>query len=153
LAYVNNAPSEEGRKAALRSLIVIPVDWDKLEPAVDKLLRAPQLSSGMRAFAFGIVAFAVTQEKWKGQARDAALDFLCRVFTAEKDVRLAMQFVYSLGLILVYCNDEDYRKVRQDVRQRVTACLRRRASLGGGGGSAAERDLESQYQKLRAKYL
>src|SRR5262249_27938607 len=40
LAYVNNAPSEEGRKAALRSLIVIPVDWDKLEPAVDKLLRA-----------------------------------------------------------------------------------------------------------------
>ena len=152
LSYLKSAPSDEGRKAALRSYIAEGGEWTELDPVLAGILKNSQLSRDVRAFGFGIAAFNVTQEKW-GASRDEVLDFLCRIFVAERDPKLAMQYVYSLGLIFNYCDNEDFRTQRRTVRRRLEGCLEQRPSLKISGGPAAERYLEEQYQKLRSKYL
>jgi hypothetical protein len=152
LSYLKGAPSAEGQKAALRSFIAEGGEWTELDPVLDQSLKNSRLSRDFRAFGFGIIAFNVTQERW-GASRDAVLDFLCRIFATERDPKLAMQYLYSLGLIFNYCDDEDFRTQRRTVRRRVEGCLEQRPSLKTSGGPPVERYLEEQYQKLRSKYL
>lgn len=150
LSYVDNSPSDIGRKAALRSFIAEGGQWAQLAPILERLLTNSQLSRDFQAFAFGIVAFNVIQEKW-GDARDEVLQFLCRRFSEEREPRLAIQYVYSLGLIFNYCDDENFRRQRRVVRQTLERCLEERRSLVAG--DSPDRSLEEQYQALRAKYL
>jgi hypothetical protein len=152
LTYLKGAPSDAGRKAALRSFIAEGGGWLNLDPVLDQSLKDSRLSRDFRAFGFGIIAFNVTQEKW-GDARDAVVDFLCRVFGSERDPKLAMQYLYSLGLIFKYCDDENFRAQRRTVRRRFEGCLEQRSSLKIAGGPAVEQYLEEQYQNLRSKYL
>ena len=152
LSYLKSAPSDEGRKAALRSFIAGGGEWTELESVLDQSLKNSRLSRDVRAFGFGIVAFNVVKERW-GASRGAVLDFLCRIFVAERDPKLAMQFLYSLGLIFNYCDDEDFAAQRRAVRRRLEGCLEQRPSLKISGGPGVEHYLEEQYQELRLGYL
>ena len=152
LSYLRSASSDEGRKVALRSFIADGGEWSQLAPILEHALTNSQLSSEFRAFGFGIVAFNVVREKW-GDSRDDVLAFLCRLFSNERDPRLAMQYVYSLGLIFSYCDDEDFREQRRSVRRKLESCLDQRRSLATSSGPAVDRNLGLQYQTLRARYL
>lgn len=152
LSYLRNSTSDMGRTSALRSFIGQKGQWVQLAPILEPLLMNSQLSSEFHAFAFGIVAFNVTQEKW-GNARDDVLRFLCRRFSEEHDPRLAIQYVYSLGLIFNYCDDENFRRQRRAMRQILERCLDERRSLLTSDSPTSDRSLDEQYQALRARYL
>ncbi len=152
LLSIKSCVSDECRKAALRSFIADRGEWPQLVPILEQALSNSQLSREFRAFGFNIVVYNVIQEKW-GDSRDAVLAFLCRVFSNELDPRLAIQYVYSLGLIFKFCDDEDFRSQRRSMRQRLESCFEQRRSLAANDNSAGNRNLEEQYQTLRAKYL
>lgn len=152
LAYLGSAPTDERRKAALRSLVAIPIDWARFEPVLRDLLRNPRLGQGIRAFGFGIAAWGVTREAW-GADRQVVVEFLGRTFAAEPDPELALLYAYSLELILAYADDEDFRAARQPVRRQVADHLRLRPSLRITGGPAPEPESEEQYRELRDQYL
>ncbi|MGH9631057.1 MAG: hypothetical protein ACRD7E_22345 [Bryobacteraceae bacterium] len=146
IAYMDGASADEGRKAALRSLVAVPVAWEQMRPALENMLGAPQISPGFRAFVFGIVAFAVMEEKWGAEQQNAA-GFLCRLFLAERDARLALQYILHLKLILRYGDSEKHRKAREPVLHQVVDCLRRRETMGG-----LDPQMQEQYRQIRATH-
>ncbi|MGC2236671.1 MAG: hypothetical protein WA584_10950 [Pyrinomonadaceae bacterium] len=145
LQYLDTASSDEGRKAALRSLVNAPVEWGKLAPELERLLSNSKNSSNIRVFGFGIAAFGVIEEKWSDNR--PAVDFLCRIFLAENDARMTMQYMQHLKLILRYSDDESFRKVRQPIRRQILDCLRRREATG-----RLEPQLEEQFKQVWATY-
>jgi hypothetical protein len=63
LQYLRTTSSDEGRKAALRSLVNAPVEWVKLAPELNRLVSSDKNSSDIRAFAFDS-SFAVNEQFW-----------------------------------------------------------------------------------------
>jgi hypothetical protein len=146
-SYIERAPMDEGRRAALRSLIASPaVDWPRMEVVLSRVLANPALSSATRAFAFGIVAFAVMHDKWGDQQLNA-VDFLGRQFEAERDARVALQQILNLKLVLGYTSAEAAAAARQPLRQHILACLKRRATQ-----APLSPELKEQYKQLGASY-
>lgn len=146
-SYIERAPMDEGRRAALRSLIASPaVDWPRMEVVLSHALANPALSSAIRAFSFGIVAFAVMHDKWGGEQLKA-VDFLGRQFEAERDPRVALQQILNLKLLLGYASEEAAVSSRQPLRQHILACLKRRAAQ-----APLPPELKEQYQQLGATY-
>jgi hypothetical protein len=134
-------------RVALRSLIATPaVDWALIQPALLRVLANPRLSSAIRAFSFGIIAFAVMQEKWGAQQRNA-VEFLCRQFEAERDSRLALQQILALKLVLRYASEEASAAARQPLRQSILECLKQRVAM-----VPLPPELHQQLQQTRAAY-
>lgn len=152
LAYFNSSPTDEGRKAALRTLVGEPVAWPDLEPVLTPFLKNASRSAGVRGFAFGIVAWAITEGKWPDQ-QPAAVRLLGKTFEAEADPRLATQQLLALGQIMTYCANEDFRQERKPLRDLVVASLQARPSLTLPGGPPARPDLEKTYVELRTRIL
>lgn len=145
LQYLRSSSSDEGRKAALRSLVNTSVEWAKLAPELNRLLTNLKNSADIRAFSFGIAAFGVIEEKWVNHHQ--TVDFLCRRFLAENDAELTMQYLQHLKLILHYSNDESFRKTRQSLRQQVLDCLKRREAAG-----RLDTQLAAQFKQIWALY-
>lgn len=142
--YLHTSPTDEGRKAALRSLVNAPVAWAKLDPQMERLLTNSQYSSNIRAYVFGIVAFGVVEGKW-GDGWERAVALLCRVFSAEREADQAVRYMQHLKLLLAYSNDEAARGARQTLRRQLLDCLRRRAAAGH-----LEPELEDEFRQVMA---
>jgi len=151
LLYLNKSPMDEGRKVALRSLINSPVSWPLLEVALTQLLKNWSLSREIRGFAFGIVAFKITSGGW-ADAPVAGVDFLCRIFAAEPDPELALEYTSHLGVLLYYCNDVDFTTERAVLRKCVIDALIHRESLALPG-TLADLELEGYYREIREEYI
>jgi hypothetical protein len=146
-SYIERAPMDEGRRAALRSLIASPmVDWPRMEVVLSHVLANAALSSAIRAFSFGIVAFAVMHEKW-GDEQLTAVDFLGRQFEAERDPRVALQQILNLKLVLGFASEAAAADARQPLRQHIIACLKRRAAR-----APLPPELMEQYKQVGASY-
>ncbi len=145
--YLETASIDEGRRAALRSLIASPaVDWARMQTVLLRVLANPALSSNIRVFAFGIVAFAVTQGKWGAQELDA-VDFLGRQFESERDPKTALQQILNLKLVLGYASEEAAATGRQPLRHHIIECLKRRAGMAPLPPALVE-----QYKQIGASY-
>ena len=130
LAYLERARVDEGRKAALRSLLQLGTDWNRLGPALDRFLANPASSEAIRAFAFGIVVFGLTGGRW-AQSQGAVAAFLCRQFMSEGRTGLVLQYLLNLKLVLKYTMEEAHRAAREPLRSP---------------------ELAQQYQQIRAMY-
>ena len=146
LSYAEQTSIEEGRKAALRSLLQMQVDWTHLLPVLERLVQNPNLSDEMRAFSFGIVVFGLTQGRW-GPDQVEAVDFLCRQFESEGQPQLMLRYILSLKLALRYTMEEGVRAAREPMRRRIVDCLKGRESTASMVPQLAE-----QYRQLRAAY-
>lgn len=152
LSYLDTSPTSEGCKVALRSVMRASIEWPKLEPVLNRFLKNPRYGLDVRGFAFGIAAFTVSDDHWSDE-RDTAVDFLCRTFAVETDPVLVLQYLDSLGVILDYCDDEDFEEERRPVREQIIQTLKARKSLAIGGGPAVEPEMEQEYQEILKEFL
>jgi hypothetical protein len=146
LLYLDHAQHDEGRKAALRALIHAPGEWTDIEPVLERLMVNPQVSRKMRAFGFGIVAFALTGGHWETSQSQTG-SFLCRQFSVEQDQNLLLSFILSIKQVLRHNYDEMSRSMINPVGLQFLDCLKRRESLGH-----FEPAIEGQYQEIHASY-
>jgi hypothetical protein len=146
LSYVEQAPLEHGRKAALRALLQMRVDWPRLMPTLKRLRTNPTLSDEMRAYSFGIVTFGLTRGQWESN-QVPVTDFLCDQFESEWRPKLMLSYILSLKLALRYAIEEAAKVEREPVRKRIVEGLKRREST-----AAKTPELAEQYRQLRAVY-
>ncbi len=146
LAYLDSARFDEGRRAALRSLVNSGADWARLNRALDRFLANPGLAEPMRAFAFGIVSFGLTRHYWAG-SQPAVAGFLCGLFESEERTGLLLQYLLALRLVLIYVMEESQRTARQPLRAQIAGCLRRKEKA-----ASAAPELARQYQQIRTGF-
>ena len=146
IAYLDRSSTDEGKKAAIRSLLDARAEWAKVAPGFERLLWNPQTTSAIRAFAFGAAAFGVTEEEWKPGPREA-VDFLARIFETESNPRQALQYILTLKLVLQYADEEAARKSREPLRRRVFDAMSRRAA-----SIPLDAALRQQYEQIRAAH-
>ena len=144
LHYLATARSDQGRKAALRSLVSLNVTWAKLAPTVEFLMGGS--GPAMRVFIFGIVAFAVMKEKFGPQQLDAT-DFLGRQFVGQADPDVALGYVLNLKLLLSFTSQTAGRASRAPLEARIVSALKRRAAAG-----PLPPELGEQYRQIQASY-
>jgi hypothetical protein len=142
LEYLRSAPSGEGGRVALRSLIRAGAEWKQMEAAVQAL----PPDANLRAFAFALVAFNLVAETW-GTDSAQAVDFLCGTFLGERDVEQQLRALQSFKLLLRYTTEEPRRESRRPLRERVLNCLQTWASRG-----LSDKQLEQEYQQIRSQY-
>lgn len=123
---LSSAWSDEGRRAALRSLVAIPMDWNEFQPALDELMASPKTGNNLRSFVFGIVSYGVIHEKWADAGKP--LDFLGRRLSAERNADLAVGYLQHVKLLLRFANDEDFRDVRKPLREQLLSCVKQQSS-------------------------
>jgi len=152
LSYLNASATDEGRKAALRTLLGGPIAWPDFEPAIVPFLKNPSRTAAARGFAFGILAWAVTQGKWPDH-QTAVAECLTRTFIAEPDPGLAIQQLLALGQLMTYCADAEFRDKRKPLRDAVVAGLNGRADAARPGGPPARPDQDKTFRELRSRIL
>jgi hypothetical protein len=152
LAYLNSSPTDEGRKAAWRTLVAEPIAWPDLEPIVGPFLKNPARSPGARAFAFGILAWAVTQGKWQDH-HTAVADALAKALIAEPDAGVAIQHLLALGQIVSYCAADEFRDQRKPLRNAAVSGINSRPDAARPGGPPARPDQDKTYRELRLRIL
>jgi len=144
LDYLQSAATDEGRQAALRSLIATGgPDWSRLQPVLSAVLLRPGLSPQMRGYVAGIVAWSVMQDRWAEQQLEAA-EFVCRQFDEVREPWLALQLALTLKQLMAFGAVEPADAVRRQIRQRVAQSVRRAAA-----GPGVSPDVEQQLQQLR----
>ena len=146
LLYLERTRNDEGRKAALRTLIHAPVKWTDLKPVLEQLMGNPQMGSNMRAFNFGIVTFALTEKQWE-TSHPQAINFLCKLFLTEKDTNLVLQYILNMKKILRYSYDEKIRNMVKPIGQQIIDCLKQREVQG-----FLQPPIQEQYRQIRASY-
>jgi hypothetical protein len=143
LDYLRRGSSEAGRMAALRSLIGMGVPWSTLAPVLDHLSADPATGARLREFIFGIVAFAVAQERF-GKQQGPAVQFLCRAFLAAPDAATALMDLLHLKLVLRYTGQTEGRAARLPLERQIIDALNQRAAAGAWSAELAE-----QYRQIR----
>jgi hypothetical protein len=138
--YLSSAPSDGGRKAALRALIAIPANWAGLAPLLEQVMES---HAGLRTYTFGIVAYGLTRQKWADASKP--LDFLCRRFSAETDPDLAIQYVQHFKLIARFANEEAFREARKPLRQQLRTCLQQQSARRDANVAEECRQILTQY--------
>lgn len=146
LSYLNNAPTEQGRKSALRVLVQMTIGWKELAAALDRLLSTASLTDDMRAFSFGIVVNGLTQHRWKSDQVSVA-DFLARRFEAEQNPKLLLRYILFLKVLLNYSMDQAEKEDREPIRKRIINSLKRREAT-----VSMIPELAEQYRQIRAAY-
>jgi len=146
LRFLTRAPSDEARRVALRSLVHAGVDWNEMARSLRTLLSNAGLSGSIKAFAFGLVAFYVTEGKWDRDA-NATVDLLCRTFSVEMDSRLELEYLQSIKVLLRYTVEEPRVESRQPLQKRILDALEQRAKRG-----LEDPTLEEEYKRIRAQY-
>lgn len=146
LSYLTSVRSDEGRRAALRSLVGGGVGWSQMAPALKTLFEEPGVSQNSRGFAFGFVAFHVVGGTW-GEQAEAAVDLLCQVFSGERDADVALEYLQSFKLMLDYTIEEPLQMSREPLRKHILQCLEKWASTG-----LRNAELEEEYEEIRANY-
>jgi len=146
LGYVGSANTDQGRQAALRSLIQMNADWKRMRPALDRLLANSSSTGRMRAFAFGIVVFGLTNQKWQ-QDQAAVAEFLGYQFELARSSDSALQFILSMKLALGYTMEESARAAREPVRRLIVESLKRSEADASKVPAMAE-----QYRQIKATY-
>ena len=146
LEYVETAPTANGREAALRSLVQMDAEWKRMRPTLERLLANPSLNGQVRGFAFSIVVFGLTHEKWAHDQVSVA-DFLGGQFELARAPRVALQYILSLKLAVQYTMEEAAREAREPVRKRIIDALKRSEREQSRAPEVAE-----QYRQIRAAY-
>jgi hypothetical protein len=144
--YLGSAGTEEGREAAMRSLVRAGADWTEMEVAFRALFAQTGLSGDARTFAFSFVAFHVTQGTW-GNDVNQAVELLCQTFSTEKNPKQQLRYLQSFKLILVYAVQVPQQKSRQPLKQSVAECLRAWASPGISDPAVAQ-----EYKQIRSQF-
>jgi hypothetical protein len=146
LAYIETARTNNGREAALRSLVRMDADWKRMRPALERLLAKSSLNEQIRGFTFGIVVFGLSHQKW-AQNQVSVADFLGEQFELARAPKLALQYILSLKLALRFAMEEASSEEREPVRKRIVDSLKRSEPVVSRAPELAE-----QYRQIRAAY-
>jgi hypothetical protein len=146
LSYLLNARFDQGKKAALRTLVRERTPWQQLQPVIERLMGDAKLSTPMREFAFGIVVIGLRRDRWQSDPM-SVVDFLCRQFGVEADRELLLLYILQLKLLLHYASQEAERAAWAPALKRTADCLRRRESA-----LSAVPELAEEYRELRAAH-
>lgn len=146
LTYLKHTRLDEGRKAALRTLIQVPVKWADLEHVIEHLILDPQVGNAMKVFIFGIVTFAVTENMWEVD-NPKPVNFLCQMFSTEKNTNLTLQYLLNIKKVLSYSYDETTSSMSKPAGQQILVCLKRQEALG-----SLELPIQQQYQQIHDSY-
>jgi hypothetical protein len=146
LHYLQHAGFDEGRMVALRSLLHLFPTWPDLSPILERMMIASASNSRMKGFLFGIIAFAIMNEKFTDNHIEA-LDFLCRNFIVEKDSRIALSYILHMKFMLHFTTQEANRQHHLALKHRIVDALKRRAAL-----EPLPPELAEQFKEIRAAY-
>ncbi len=148
LAYLERSRTDEGRQAALRSLLRAKIDWNHLGPALDRFSANPSLTETIRGYAFGIVVFGLTEGLWT-RSGAAIGQYLCRQFATPPadDEDLLLDYLLKFKTLLQYTTEEANKAARAPLRTTVGTCLKSRESSLKGSP-----DLAEQYREIRDAY-
>lgn len=146
LSYLHAAATDHGREAALRSLVQMNVDWERLRPSLTRLAGNSMAGENLSGFVFGILVFGLTNQKW-AQNQVPVADFLFRQFEYGRSSKLTLQYVLSLKLLLRYTMEEAARRIREPLRARIVEGLKRNEAALSRMPQVAE-----QYRQMRAAY-
>ncbi|MCP4249190.1 MAG: hypothetical protein GY778_19270 [bacterium] len=150
--YLAADQTVQGRRTALRVLSQCGAKWQRLQPHFDKLLSGTKVNSEVRAYAFSIVCYHVTRERWIDEAEDV-VEYLCEIFSKESAPDLTLLYLSNLGLIARYSHEARYREEREPLREAVEQCLKGRKKLSQAGGPPAHPEDEEFYKDARAEIL
>jgi hypothetical protein len=146
LQYLATAPTSEGQRAALRSLVSLGANWSQVEPALAQLAAGKSVTPDLRAYVFGFVSYHLTAETW-GVSPNGPLEFLCRMFSTEKGPEQQLRYLQRIKLLLLYTVAEPLEESRRPVRESLIRCLETWASRG-----LTDPELKQEYDQLRQKY-
>jgi len=146
LAYVERARLDQGRKAALRSVVREGIDWERLGPVLDRLMANPSVDDAVLAYAFGVVVFGLRNGRWKA-SQPAVADILGRRYESEGRPKLLLQYILNLKLLLAYAMEEGQRNRRESLRARIVLALRRKEA-----SASMLPEVAQQYRSIRAMY-
>ena len=148
LAYLERSHTDEGRQAALRSLLRAKIDWNRLGPALNRFSANPARSEAMRGYAFGIVVFGLTEGLWT-RSDKAAGQYLCRQFESASadDEDLLLDYLLKFKTLLQYTSEEAHKSARAPLRTTIGECLKSRE-----GVLKKSPDLAEQYGEIREDY-
>ncbi len=146
LSYLDAAPQEQGRKAALRALLQLGAPWAVLAPPLTRLLSDPAHDERFAMFAYGFAVHGLVNGLWAPDQASVAA-FLGDRFESETRPQLLLSYLLSLKLALRYANEEATRTERLPIRRRLLESLKRREAA-----LQADPQLAGQYRELRATY-
>ena len=149
LDYASAAPSSEGRKAALRSLVACHAAWTALQPAWSKLLHDPSSPQEVRTFASLLLVHWVLRDRWP---RDQASAVSLVVDAFAREPLPALAFSYTDGLQLLHDAALREPKLFPGVAQAIVAAVRKKATLGSAADEHA-RSLNEAYLEMRERLL
>lgn len=136
----NDAADGEGSRIALRSLMRLTHNWSEVAPALQAVMAGKD--TGLRTYAFGIVAYQIMQGKWSDPAAPA--DFLCRRLSAETNLQIAGSYLDYVDQLLRYASDEDQRK---KLREQFRSCLKDQCLQAGADMAAACKAVLARYPR------
>jgi hypothetical protein len=102
--------------------------------------------STIKPFAFGIVTFGVVSENFYAD-QEQAVNFLCREFIAERNSRIALQYILSFKLLLRYTLEEPGRASRLPLGRQIIDALKRRAAE-----VPLSPEITEQYRQIQAAH-
>ena len=146
LRQITTAHTDEGSRAALRSLAHSGAEWGQLEDSIKTLLSDAGRTSAIKAYAFGFVAYYLVQGKWPKEF-DQAVELLCQVYANQRDPRLELQYLQSFKTVLAYAVEEPRQESRQRARKRILQTVEQQAALGAADSTLAEecRRIQAQF--------
>ncbi len=147
--YARSAASNEGRMAALRSLVASQAPWTMLATTWDQLLADGRAPAEVRAFAFKLMLFEVSNGRWPDSLR-AVLELAQKVFIAETNSRLALD--YTDGLLLLYNAARQNPAGSPGTVETICRTLQGRQTLDPGN-DAHGRAVNDAYRQLRDSCL
>ncbi len=146
LEYLERSHTDEGRQAALRSLLRAGTDWSHLGPSLDRFSGNHNVGDAMREYSYGIVVFGLTEGRWADSAGPVG-EYLCRQFTSASADDQIEDYLFKLRTTLRYATDPANQAALAPLVTEVGTCLRsRESSLKGSSG------IVKLYGEIRKSY-
>ncbi len=136
-------PAGEDTRIALRSLMRLTHNWNEVMPALRGVMIGND--SAARRYAFGIVAYEVTHQKWADPTHP--VEFLCKRLAAEKDLETANSYLEYVDMMLRFASDEDLREQRKPLREQLRSCLKEQCLQAGADVAAACKSVLGRYPR------
>ena len=149
LTYLASGPLDEGRRAALRTLVGDDVPWQRLGPVVDRLLQSSGERADLREYAFVAMVYGLIADRWAGAQTDV-VQLLCARFVAESDPDLVVAYLESLIDLMDDAVDSEAEPNSRVIQASIERAVYQRPRLIGDG---IDTETRSYFAELRDQCL
>jgi hypothetical protein len=149
VTYLESGAIEEGRRAALRTLVGDEVPWPRLGPVVDRLLRSPGESADLREYTFAALVHGLIAGRWSEALTDV-VQLLCARFLTESDPELVVADLESLIDLMDDAVDNEAEPNSRVIQARIERAVHQRPDLNG---DRVDTETRSYFAELRDQCL